>query len=173
MRTQNINLGITNPKSPSNMGSILRAAGCYGVSTIFYTGQRYDVARQFVTDTKGHRHKIPHISCDDFKSVRPDGSKVIAVELVEGATPLPSFRHPDNGFYLFGPEDGSLTQEVIDWCDDVVYIPTEGCMNLAATVNVLLYDRLAKSQNTEYGNHIIRHSRDRNNTTSFKATDSD
>jgi tRNA(Leu) C34 or U34 (ribose-2'-O)-methylase TrmL len=26
-----------------------------------------------------------------------------------------------------------------------VYIPTVGCMNLAATVNVVLYDRLAKS----------------------------
>ncbi|TOK02114.1 hypothetical protein CGI27_01360, partial [Vibrio parahaemolyticus] len=27
----------------------------------------------------------------------------------------------------------------------VVYVPTHGCMNLAATVNVVLYDRLAKS----------------------------
>jgi len=27
----------------------------------------------------------------------------------------------------------------------VVYIPTVGCMNLAATVNVVLYDRLAKA----------------------------
>jgi tRNA(Leu) C34 or U34 (ribose-2'-O)-methylase TrmL len=26
-----------------------------------------------------------------------------------------------------------------------VYIPTVGCMNLAATVNVVLYDRLAKA----------------------------
>jgi tRNA(Leu) C34 or U34 (ribose-2'-O)-methylase TrmL len=26
----------------------------------------------------------------------------------------------------------------------VVYVPTIGCMNLAATVNVVLYDRLAK-----------------------------
>ncbi|HEJ2451415.1 TPA: TrmH family RNA methyltransferase, partial [Vibrio cholerae] len=26
-----------------------------------------------------------------------------------------------------------------------VYVPTHGCMNLAATVNVVLYDRLAKS----------------------------
>jgi tRNA(Leu) C34 or U34 (ribose-2'-O)-methylase TrmL len=26
----------------------------------------------------------------------------------------------------------------------VVYVPTQGCMNLAASVNVILYDRLAK-----------------------------
>ena len=28
--------------------------------------------------------------------------------------------------------------------DKVVYVPTQGCMNLAASVNVILYDRLAK-----------------------------
>jgi tRNA(Leu) C34 or U34 (ribose-2'-O)-methylase TrmL len=33
----------------------------------------------------------------------------------------------------------------------VVYIPTTGCMNLAATVNVVLYDRLSKGLNTRSG----------------------
>ncbi|WP_338155299.1 TrmH family RNA methyltransferase [Vibrio metschnikovii] len=47
--------------------------------------------------------------------------------------------------YLFGPEDGSLPQEVIDKAHHVVYIPTHGCMNLAATVNVVMYDRLTKT----------------------------
>jgi hypothetical protein len=36
-------------------------------------------------------------------------------------------------------------------------------MNLAATVNVLLYDRLAKSQAITKGDELIRSSRDRNN----------
>ena len=34
---------------------------------------------------------------------------------------------------------------MLSWCRDVVYIPTNGCMNLAACVNVVLYDRLSKS----------------------------
>ncbi|HDY7508872.1 TPA: hypothetical protein RQJ57_001043 [Vibrio vulnificus] len=34
---------------------------------------------------------------------------------------------------------------VVDKAHHVVYIPTHGCMNLAATVNVLMYDRLAKT----------------------------
>ena len=42
-------------------------------------------------------------------------------------------------------EDGSLPQEVLDQAHRVVYVPTHGCMNLTATVNVVLYDRLAKS----------------------------
>ena len=76
----------------------------------------------------------------------------VAVELVEGARPLPEYTHPDRALYIFGPEDGSLQQEILDWCGaEVVYIPTQGCMNLAATVNVVLYDRLAKGNNTRSG----------------------
>lgn len=31
-------------------------------------------------------------------------------------------------------------------CRDIIYVPTNGCMNLAATVNVILYDRMAKER---------------------------
>lgn len=147
------------------MGSILRAAGCYDVNSVFYTGQRYARAQKYATDTHASGHDIPVEACEDLQSVVPKGSKVVAVELVEGATPLPHFVHPDECFYIFGPEDGTVDQSILSWCDDVVYIPTKGCMNLAATVNVLLYDRMAKSTNTEYGDHIIKTHRDTNNQT--------
>ena len=45
-------LGLINPKSPSNVGSIMRAAGCYQVQAVFYTGKRYAKAAKFNTDTK-------------------------------------------------------------------------------------------------------------------------
>jgi tRNA(Leu) C34 or U34 (ribose-2'-O)-methylase TrmL len=38
-----------------------------------------------------------------------------------------------------------LGERVLSWCRDVVYIPTNGCLNLAACVNVVLYDRQSKS----------------------------
>jgi hypothetical protein len=37
-------------------------------------------------------------------------------------------------------------------------------MNLAASVNVLLYDRLAKSDYSHAGDDLIKQSRDTNNT---------
>lgn len=106
----------------------------------------------------------------------PRGAHVVGVELVEGACPLPAFTHPVNAFYLFGPEDGSLTTAQLNFCDDVVYIPTHGCMNLAATVNVVLYDRLAKSGQHSNDDGFIRSVRDTNNQAVFKrqrATSSD
>ena len=45
-------IGLYNPKSPENVGAVMRAAGCYGVASVFYTGKRYERARDFVTDTK-------------------------------------------------------------------------------------------------------------------------
>ena len=59
-----------------------------------------------------------------------------------------------------------ISQEVIGRADAVVYVPTVGCMNLAATVNVVLYDRLTKSSQCFEGNEsneLIRQNRDTNN----------
>ena len=68
----------------------------------------------------------------------------------------------------FFPSDGvgvEIAKSICNKCQHVVYVPTTGCMNLAATVNVLLYDRLAKSGATQYGDQIIVASRDTNNRT--------
>jgi tRNA(Leu) C34 or U34 (ribose-2'-O)-methylase TrmL len=159
-------LAIINPKSPQNMGSILRAAGCYGATSIRYTGERYAKAKAFSTDTKNSHLKIPVTQVDDIIGQAIDKAlRIVAIELVEGATPLPNFIHPVNALYIFGPEDGSIEQDIINQCDDVVYVPTIGCMNLAATVNVLLYDRMAKTTNLSIDNTLIKASRDTNNST--------
>jgi len=164
---QQVSLGLVKPKNAVNVASILRAAGCYGVSSVFYTGERYRIAKNFNADTKAFHKLIPTVGVDDLKDVIPQGATVVAVELVEGATPLPEFVHPENAFYVFGPEDGSLHADVLSWCQHVVYIPTYSCMNLAATANVLLYDRLAKSH-YDASDALIKKSRDTNNKSKLK-----
>jgi len=139
-------IGLDNPKSPDNVGSIMRAAGCYGVHSVFYTGQRYARASALRTDTKQVHLQIPLTGVDDLRQVIPLGCVPVGVELVPNAKPLPEYTHPQRAFYIFGPEDGNLNSELAAFCEDIVYIPTHGCMNLAATVNVVLYDRLAKSR---------------------------
>ncbi|MFA0520743.1 TrmH family RNA methyltransferase, partial [Vibrio sp. 10N.222.55.E8] len=57
----------------------------------------------------------------------------------------------------------SISQDVANRADHVVYVPTVGCMNLAASVNVLLYDRLAKSDDMDESNELIKKSRDNRN----------
>nr|WP_067294636.1 RNA methyltransferase [Marinobacterium profundum] len=156
-------IGLNNPKSPTNVGAVMRAAGCFGADAVFYTGERYARARKFSTDTKQISRSIPLIGVDSLLEAVPEGAAIVCVELVEGAQPLNAFQHPENAFYIFGPEDGSLSQALVDRAHAVVYIPTVGCLNLAATVNVVLYDRLAKSASAKQGDELIRSSRDKNN----------
>jgi len=164
----NVTIGLTNPKSPSNVGAVMRAAGCYQVNSVYYTGQRYARAAKFNTDTKQATERIPLIGTESFIKELSDEKKLVCIELVEGAQSLPEFSHPENAMYVFGPEDGSISQEVVDKAYAVVYIPTIGCMNLAATVNVVLYDRLAKSSNYQANDELIKKSRDTNNTVKVK-----
>jgi tRNA(Leu) C34 or U34 (ribose-2'-O)-methylase TrmL len=179
-----VTIALTNPKTPTNVGAVMRAAGCYQADQIIYNGNRYAKAAEYhkhtlQTDTFNMRDKIPLLQVESFISLKdslesiPSSAKIICVDLVEGATPLPHFVHPEQAVYIFGPEDSSIKQDVIDIADDVVYVPTVGCMNLAATVNVLLYDRLAKSLTNQKDsmladNVLIRKSRDTNNTSKVK-----
>lgn len=169
MKEPSVRIGLCNPKNPSNVGAVMRAAGCFGVDVVMYTGERYARAARFNTDTKNVSRNIPLTGVDHLLDDLPADMKIVCVELVEGAIPLPEYQHPDKAFYIFGPEDGTLEQTIIDRADAVVYVPTVGSLNLAATVNVVLYDRMAKSALADTGNELIRRSRDRNNNVKIRS----
>ncbi len=145
----------------------MRAAGNYRVDAVFYTGRRYPRAVELNPDipkmSRSVSQNVPLSGVTCLMDNVPENMQIVCVEFAVNATPLPGYQHPDNAFYFFGPEDGTLSQDVIDRADAVVYVPTRGCMNLSATVNVLLYDRLIKSSLSFEGNALIRESRDRNN----------
>jgi len=171
MKQAKVSIGLINPKSPENVASVMRAAGNFRVDKVFYTGKRYQRALEHKPFTKDMSRKVGlNIPLAEVTDVIDDAAEkltIVCVEFAENAIPLPEYQHPHDAFYIFGPEDGTIGQDIIDRADAVVYVPTNGCMNLAATVNVLLYDRLTKSsQDFATGlenNELIRRSRDTNN----------
>ena len=70
--------------------------------------------------------------------------KFVCVEIVPNAQNLVSFEHPANVVYVFGPEDGSVSQVYKRFCSSFIFIPSAHCLNLSAALNVVLYDRRAK-----------------------------
>lgn len=136
-------VGLYAPKTDANVGGALRAAACYGASLVAIQGRK---RVRYATDThRTWRHTPVLFAADIFDAV-PFGCVPVAVEIVPSALPLIHYKHPERAFYVFGPEDGSIPQSALSRCRDAVEIPmVRGlCMNLAATVNVVLYDRLAK-----------------------------
>lgn len=170
MKQSKVSIGLINPKSPKNVASVMRAAGNYRVDSVFYSGKRYSLAMQRNPCTVDMSRKvsrdIPLSAVVNLMDNTSENMKVVCIEFAENATSLPMYQHPHDALYIFGPEDGSISQDIIDRADDVVYVPTVGCMNLAASVNVVLYDRLAKSTRLSQldDNELIRQNRDINNT---------
>lgn len=138
-------IGLDNPKCPANIGDVLRACGCYGAKLVVIGGPRPERLSRLATDTQKAWRHIPHVLVADVFDAIPYGAVPIAVDLVEGATTLPQYQHPERAFYIFGAEDATLGKRILDRCRDHVMVPTSYCMNLAATVNVVLYDRAAKA----------------------------
>lgn len=167
-----VSIGLSNPKSPENVNSVRRAAGNFRVDSIFYTGKRYPRAVKLNPATTNMSRdvslNIPVTEVTCLINEMHESIKIVCVEFAENAIPLPEYQHPDNVLYVFGPEDGTLSQAIIDRADAVVFVPTKGCMNLAATVNVVLYDRLSKSSQCYDRNELICQSRDTNNNLKAK-----
>ena len=136
-------VGLHNPKSSCNIGAALRAAWVYRAAMLAVTGRGKKITGN-ATDTMDPWRNIPVVKTDDLHSVIPHGCVPVAVDIIDGALDLRTYEHPERAFYVFGPEDGTLGMAVTSWCRDVVYVPTRGCMNLAASVNVVLYDRMVK-----------------------------
>lgn len=134
-------IGLDRCKNPMNLGAVLRAAHCYDASLVVVGGGR--VAKSSTDTTKAWRH-IPCMEVPSVMDGIPFGARPVVVELCDKARSLVSFVHPESAFYIFGPEDGSVLSSIVERCPLVIQIPTRFCMNLAATVNVVLYDRMMK-----------------------------
>lgn len=134
-------IGLDNPKNSINVGATLRAAGVYGAAFVAASGGRFG---RSPTDTMKHYRHMPLFRPSCVFDLMPFDCVPVAVDLVDDATPLPEYQHPESAYYIFGAEDATLGERVLSRCRDKVFIPTSACMNLAATVNVVLYDRLCK-----------------------------
>lgn len=138
-------VGLYSPKTSHNIGSVLRACGCFDASLVVVEGKRYSKAP---TDTpRAHRHlPLMHGALLDMI---PFDCVPVAVELCDRARSIHSYEHPERAFYMFGPEDGSLPEPIVLSARDVIYIPSRHCLNLAMAVNVILYDRSKKRARNE------------------------
>jgi tRNA(Leu) C34 or U34 (ribose-2'-O)-methylase TrmL len=142
-------IGLTRPKCSHNVGGVMRAAQVYGASLVVLENDRSNVTDG--QDTMKAYRSIPVLRLTDLFEGCPYDCVPVAVDLVDNAEMLPDFKHPQRAFYIFGPEDGTLGKKHLDKCVKRVMVPTKHCMNLAATVNVILYDRLAKQMASNCG----------------------
>ena len=138
---------LERPKYPQNLASAIRACACFGVQALIWTGDRFNL--ESMERTPRETRMKAYASVRVIRSERPfdllpSGIVPVCVELLPCSTPLPAFEHPRDAAYIFGPEDGDVSQVFRRFCHQFVHIPSQHCLNLAAAMNVILYDQMCK-----------------------------
>jgi tRNA G18 (ribose-2'-O)-methylase SpoU len=135
-------IGAERMSKALNLGNLMRSAHAFGASFTFTVGATYQ-ALEARADTSKGQWQIPHYNWgSSAEMVLPQGCKLVGVELVDDAIDLPSFRHPLRAAYILGPEQGSLSPELISRCAYVVKIPSNFCVNVAMAGAIVMYDRV-------------------------------
>jgi len=135
-------IGIYHIKTEVNIGTLWRSAYQLGASGIFTIGRRY--RRQSSDTCKSWRH-VPlrhYTDFDEFQAVRPIDALLVGVEM--GGTCLSAFEHPQRSIYLLGAEDYGLPDAILDKCNCVVSLESEGpnSYNVAVAGSLVMYDRV-------------------------------
>jgi tRNA(Leu) C34 or U34 (ribose-2'-O)-methylase TrmL len=161
---------LLGPAYAHNVGNALRACAVLGARELLWTGDRVPAPEDWPTGARLPREErmalYRHVEITHHGSwskvlgerILRGGVVPVAVEKRAQAERLPDFEHPEHALYVFGPEDDSLDRGVLSACHRFVRIPTVDGMenvplNLAAAVNVVLYDRLAKKTDERWDEH--------------------
>ncbi len=127
-----------------NYGTLFRTAQIFDADFIFLIGSRF---KEQSSDTMKSSRHIPTFIYKDFKDFnehRPHGCELIGVELIKSATPIQEFKHPKRACYLLGAEDNGLTQQAIEHCQEIVFLPGEQSLNVSVAGSIVIYDRYLK-----------------------------
>lgn len=135
-------IGVEGLSKPMNAGNLYRSAHAFGASFVFTVASSYDpdIRKSDTSDITG---QVPFYSFETLESMSlPRGCALVGIEITDDAVDLPSFRHPRCAAYVLGMERGSLSPQLVDWCDHVIKIPTLFSLNLATAGAIVMYDRL-------------------------------
>lgn len=138
-------LMLSNEVRDMNLSSCIRSANSFNIDHVVMTGlKRYDRR-----GTVGAHHYVyVRPMADRLEAIaeyRTMGYNIVALEHDPNykMEALRDYRWDSKTVLLAGEEGRSIPSEVLDKCDDIVYIPMFGTvrsLNLASAVSIALYD---------------------------------
>jgi tRNA(Leu) C34 or U34 (ribose-2'-O)-methylase TrmL len=146
---------LVDPKFPHNVGNALRACALLDAHVLAWTGDRVPDPKHWPEGARLPREE--RMKCYartelrwlESADVRFVDAVPVCVEITAGAEDLRDFPHPEPALYVFGPEDGGVPKGIRNHCHRFVRIPLPDTgertpFNLAAAVNIVLWDRFLK-----------------------------
>ena len=136
-------IGIYEPKTETNIGTLWRSAHNFGADFIFTIGKRYRKERTDTTKAEKHIPLYNFSDWDDFISHLPSGCELVCVEQADGAHDMKSYCHPERAVYVLGAEDYGIPLEKMRG-HQKVFIDTPMCLNVAVAGSIAMFDRKNK-----------------------------
>jgi tRNA G18 (ribose-2'-O)-methylase SpoU len=137
-------IGVYQPKTSHNIGTLWRTAYILGAHFIFIIDGKYNGQS---SDTQKTWSKIPFYKYKDFDHFYeslPHSTQLVGVEIHENSTPIRNFDHPLRAAYLLGAENNGLPNRVIEKCHHLIRLPGEHSLNVSVSGSIVMFDRLTK-----------------------------
>jgi tRNA G18 (ribose-2'-O)-methylase SpoU len=147
-KEQFFGIGVYQPKTEHNIGTLWRSAYILGASFIFIIDGKY---KPQTSDTQKTWSKIPfyrYRDFDHFYDSLPYSTQLVGLELSDNSTAIRTFAHPSRAAYLLGAEDNGLPQKVAERCHHLLQLPGEQSLNVAVSGSIVMYDRIQKRTET-------------------------
>jgi TrmH family RNA methyltransferase len=138
-------VALENVSDPGNVGTILRTCDWFGVDGVVLDRTSVEAFNpKVVRASMGAIFRIPVLDdanlMAELRKARTNSFSIVAT-VVEGGSPLPRTALAPKTVLLFGSEAHGLSQDVINFANGAVTIPSYGqseSLNVAASVAVLV-----------------------------------
>ena len=141
---------LDNVRSAQNVGAFFRTCDAFAVEHLALCGiTATPPSREIHKTALGAEQSVAwsaHTSTEEcIAALRARGCRIYAVEQVEGAAMLDTFRADEGVEYalVFGNEVDGVAQPVVDMCDAAIEIPQAGTkhsLNVSVSCGVVLWN---------------------------------
>lgn len=137
-----LEIAVENLERDFNMGTIVRNANAFNVAKVHIIGRR-QWNKRGAMKTDAYLNVEYHPTVEAFRAVMvAQGKEIIAVDIVEGATPLGSTMLPENAVLVFGAEGPGLSDELLEVAAKTVVIEQFGStrsVNVGVASGIAMY----------------------------------
>jgi tRNA G18 (ribose-2'-O)-methylase SpoU len=142
-RGSQVEIAIENTLRDFNMGSIVRSANAFGVRVVHVIGRRQWNKRGAMMTDK-YLRVMYHSDFATFKHHAAQyDRRIVAIDNVEGSTPMATADKVSTDILLFGQEGPGLSQDALALADATVAIEQIGStrsLNVSVAAGIALYE---------------------------------
>lgn len=144
-----IHIVLDNIRSAFNVGSIFRTAdGAGSVEKIYLCGITADVDNPKLEKTGLGAIELINsehydTTADAIEELKELNIPIYGVELLDIAKDFQKIGYPSELAIVLGHEKKGIQKEILDLCDDIIYIPMRGLkesLNVANAASIILYE---------------------------------